>query len=111
MPTSDLPILLSSIAAVILSLLAAYLPGFSPWYAALPGPHKRLLMLAALIATTGVIFALVCSPFAPYLPPPLSPEMKCDASTAVTLITAFIAALAANQATFTLAVRTKPSSK
>lgn len=83
--------LLSSIAGVLLSLAASYIPGFSDWYAALGGNPKRLVMLAALaLAAAGFSLA------------PLFPQIE---EPWLSIVKAFIAALVANQAAFAISPR------
>jgi len=97
------PELLSSLGAILLSLAASYLPGFSPWYGALAGEHKRLLMLGLLALTALACYGLACAGLAEAL----ELGLTCDEPGALALARAFLAALVANQATFSLASRSK----
>jgi hypothetical protein len=92
------PELLASIAAMLLSLAASYLPGFSTWYSALDTLFKRLLMLILLAAVSAAAYALACAGYASSLHISLS----CDAPGALDLFKTFLAALLANQATYQL---------
>jgi hypothetical protein len=89
------PDLLSSLAGLLLSLAASYLPGFSPWYATLTPDRKRLVMLAAL-----VIIAAGLS-LAPLFPPDLAGK----AAPWLTILKAFLAALIANQSAYAITPR------
>ena len=93
------PELLASIAAMLLSLAASYLPGFSGWFNALDTLFKRLLMLALLAAISAAAYALACAGFASAL----GLSLSCDAPGALDLFKTFLAALLANQATYQLA--------
>jgi hypothetical protein len=97
------PELLSSLAAIALSLAASYLPGFSPWYGALPGEHKRLLMLGLLAAAALACYGLACAGLAE----PLGLALSCDEPGALSLVRSFLAALVANQAAFSLTPRSR----
>lgn len=93
--------LLTSLAAILLSLLFAYLPGLETWYARLDGAAKRLLMLALLALTAAGAFGLGCTTWGPLL----GVNLTCDQPGAAGLAQAFILALIANQSTYLLAVR------
>jgi hypothetical protein len=90
--------LLASLAAMLLSLAASYLPRFSPWYGALDTISKRLVMLVLLAAISAAAYALACAGLASSLHFSLS----CDAPGALDLFKTFLAALLANQATYQL---------
>jgi hypothetical protein len=79
-----------------------YAPKLKPWYEALDGAYKRLLMGGLILAVSAGAFGLSC-----YYPAIL-PEgwvLQCTQASANELIKITFAALAANVATFTLAVR------
>jgi hypothetical protein len=95
--------LLSSIFAVLLSLAASFIPGFSAWFAALPGAQKRLVMLAGLALIALASYGLACADPAAALGFPLA----CDQSGALTLWQSFLAAVIANQAAFTITPKVK----
>jgi hypothetical protein len=90
------PELLASIAAILLSLAASYLPWFAPWYQGLDSVLKRLLMLVLLATISITAYALACAGLAPHL----SLALTCDSSGALDLFRTFLAALLANQATY-----------
>lgn len=46
------PDIITGAAAVLLSVLATYLPKFNEWHAALPETNKKLLWMGLLIVTT-----------------------------------------------------------
>jgi hypothetical protein len=99
------PDLLSSLAAVILSLMASYLPGFSPWFDALTPNYKRLIMLALLVLIAAASYGLSCYGLGEELGIPLT----CDAPGLIGLIRALLAAVIANQATFLISPRRHPA--
>lgn len=90
--------ILSSIAGVVISLAASYVPGFSDWYARLDGSHKRLLMLGMLAVSSIGIYALACA----QLGEALEITLRCDQEGALTLARAFLTALVSSQAAFTI---------
>ncbi|HFC09054.1 MAG TPA: hypothetical protein ENJ54_04235 [Chloroflexi bacterium] len=87
---------LSALAGVLLSLIFSYVPGARQWYGALDGVHKRLVMLAFLLAAALVVVAVACSGFGP----DFQVGVTCDRSGLVVLAKAFITGLATNQATY-----------
>lgn len=93
--------LLSSICAALLSLAASYIPGFAPWYAALDGTLKRLLMLALLALTALGCYGLACAG----LGETFNLELSCDQSGLILLVRLFLAALMSSQATFLISKR------
>jgi hypothetical protein len=96
-PTPSLtPELLCSIAGVLLSLLASYLPGFSAWFDRLEASHKRLLMLGLLAGASAAIVGLACAGLGEAFGLPAT----CDRSGGVLAAQAFILALIANQSAY-----------
>lgn len=90
------PELFSSILATILSLLASYLPGFAPWYAARSSEAKRLLMLGVLAVIAAAAYGIACSGYGPIF----GLQLTCDSRGLITLVQSFLAALSVNQATY-----------
>ena len=88
---------LAALAGVILSLAFAYVPGLSNWYNALEGTYKRLVMAALLVAVAAGAFGLSCAA--------IVLSVTCDKAGALGLLSAVLAALVANQATYVLLVR------
>ncbi len=99
------PETLSTSAAVLLSLLFSYLPGLAEWYAAQDAVRKRLVMLAALLATCLATLALACSGWGAVFAVPLA----CTQDGAALLARCFALALAANQAAFLITPRPTPA--
>ena len=97
------PELLSSFCAVLLSLAASYVPGFSVWYASLDGSRKRLVMLGLLAGISAGVYGLACLGMAEALGLPLA----CDQPGGLALMRAFLAALISNQAAFAISPRGK----
>ena len=95
------PDLISTIAAIILSLLASYLPGFSTWFSTFTPNHKRLLMLAFMAATTAAAFGFSCAGFAQ----DLGINIACDQPGLIGLLRAFVLAAITNQTTYALSPR------
>ena len=90
------PELLSSIAGILLSLLASYLPGFSSWFPRLEAIHKRLLMLSLLAAVTAAIVGLACTG----LGEAVGLRAACNQGGVILALQAFILALIANQSAY-----------
>lgn len=94
--------ILAGAASALLSLLFGYAPKLKPWYEALDGAYKRLLMGGLILAVAVAAFALSC-----YYPT-LLPDgwvVQCTEASATQLIKLVGVALFANVSTFTLAVR------
>jgi hypothetical protein len=98
------PNTLSALAAMLLSLALAYVPGLAPRWRALPGDHKRLLLAGALALVAGGSYALACVPqFVVFRPAAFG--LACTQPDLNSLLSAFVLALVANQGTYVLAVR------
>lgn len=82
----------SLFAGVLLSLLFSYIPGVKEWYDARSTTKKRLVMLAALVATVGGAALSSCLGFVAF--------MSCEKTGFIEMAKAFIGALVANQATY-----------
>jgi len=95
------PETLSSMAGVLLSLLASYLPGFSNWFDPLEPNLKRLIMLALICASALGSFGIACAGWGDLA----NPAVSCDQVGAISLIKAFMAALIANQAAYAISPR------
>ena len=91
-------VLLSSIVAIVLSLLFTYVPGLNTWYAGLTSTYKSLGMAVLLLLTAGAVFGLSCANVLAYV--------TCDQAGAIGMIKIFIAALITNQATYKIAAET-----
>jgi hypothetical protein len=93
--------LLASLCAMLLSLAASYLPGFSAWYNALDSLSKRLVMLALLAAVAAACYSLACAGLLDlFASPDARLSLACDPPGASALLKAFLAALLANQAVY-----------
>lgn len=85
---------LSAIAGVVLSLAFSYVPGLSSAFDKLEPTQKRLTMAVLLaIVAAGALF-LGCTN--------IITEVACTQAGVIGLINAYIAALVANQATYTI---------
>lgn len=91
-------ITLSTLAGSVLSLLFAYVPYLSAWYAKQDGQRKSVVMLACLALTTAGVFSLSCAGI-------YDTGVICDKIGATELIKVFFAALIANQGTFSVTKR------
>jgi len=95
------PEYLASIIAIALSLLFSYIPGFATWFDPKSPNIKRLVMLALLLLTAVVSFALACANLAPEL------AIACDTAGAWGLFKIFVAAVIANQAAYLISPKGK----
>jgi hypothetical protein len=95
------PETLSSLAGILLSLLASYLPGFSPWFDNLEPNLKRLFMLPLLLAVAIGSYGVSCAGWGELA----DPLVACNTSGMVAIARAFIAALIANQAAYAISPR------
>lgn len=85
---------LSSIAGVILSLAFSYIPGLRPWYDGQTSETKRLVMAGLLLVVAVAAYGLSC------LDSGVISGVSCDNQGISGLVTAFISAMVANQATY-----------
>lgn len=90
--------LLASLAGVLLSLLFSYIPKLSEWFAVLDGVYKRLIMAGLLLIVASATFGLSCAG--------VISAVTCDQPGAIGLVTAFLAALIANQSIYTISPAT-----
>ncbi len=95
------PEYLSSIAGIILSLLASYLPGFSPWFDNLEPNLKRLFMIPLILVVAIGSYGVACAGWGDLV----DPLVSCNTAGAITIAKAFIAALIANQAAYAISPR------
>lgn len=88
---------LSMLAGAALSLIASYVPKFSPWFKALAPDGKRVIMLGALLVVSLLIFAAGCAKLDLFGVP-----VTCDVAGGVELLKIFFFAAVANQGAFGL---------
>lgn len=93
------PELLSSIAAIVLSLVFSYFPKLNTWYAEKPEDFKKLTMLVMIAVVAGASFSLACAGIADDI---FGLQLQCDQATALSLVQSFILAVAGNQTVFAL---------
>lgn len=99
----------SAIAGALLSLAAAYLPGFSGWFAGLGPVWKRALLLGMLALAAGGCLAIGCAGWGVELARALGePAPSCDAPGVLQATRAFVMALLANQATYQMTAARTP---
>jgi hypothetical protein len=91
---------LSAASGIVLSLGFSYIPGVSRRFDGLTPTQKRLVMLGLLLACALGVFALSC------LNSGLITAPTCNQAGAWGLAKVFVAALIANQATFTISPKT-----
>lgn len=94
---------ISTIAAILLSLAFSYIPGIQKKFEPLDGTQKRLIMLVLIVITSSVSFGLSCWPLFKDLVP-----IVCSQTGALALITSFVQAVIANQATFLISPKPDP---
>lgn len=99
---------LAGAAGALLAVLFGYVPGLSGWYARLGegneelgGVYRRLVMLGALVMAAVGSYGLACLKAGATF----GLELSCDGAGLAGLVRALVLALAANQATYLLAVR------
>lgn len=85
------PEYLASLAAIVLSLLFSYVPGFATWYNAFEGDKKRLFMLLLLFLVSAAAFGLGCLGWFSV------PGVVCTEQGLMEFIKVFVAAVIANQ--------------
>lgn len=90
---------LSAIAGMILSLIFSYVPKVNEWFAAKDPTIKRLLMAGLLLLVAAGALGLSCAQ--------VITSVECSQNGLLNLITAFIAALVANQATYQISPQKK----
>lgn len=90
------PQILSTSAAVVLSLCFSYVPGLAGWYASLEATRKRLVMLAMLLLVTAGAFGIACAGWGEAL----NLQLTCDQPGVISLLQSLVLALAANQSTY-----------
>lgn len=78
----------SVIAAAVLALAGAYLPGVKAWYESLDADRKQLVMLGAIFATVAGKFGLSCLG--------KDATFVCTADGAYDALVAFVLAIATN---------------
>ena len=84
---------IAALAGIVLSLVFSYVPLLNDWYDKLTPTPKRLLMLALLVLTALGSLLYTCR----------ADLSACVALNFETYLTALVAAIIANQATYTLA--------
>jgi hypothetical protein len=93
----------SAVAAVLISLAIAYVPGLRARFQALSSTGKRVALLAALALVPLAAFGAACTPqLAGLLPAGLA---GCSQPGAMELVRAFALAVVANQTTYVLTGR------
>ena len=85
-------------AGSILSLVFSYVPGLNEKYNVLDGTAKRLIMLLLLALAVAGIFAVACLGLAG----DFGLSATCDKSGVLELVKLFVAAVIANQATYSI---------
>lgn len=88
---------LSALGGVALSLIFSYVPGLSSWFDAKEPTAKRLLMALLLLLLAAGVFGLSCAG--------VLTVASCDKPGALGLVSAYLAALVANQATYQISPR------
>jgi hypothetical protein len=92
---------LGAVAGVALSLLFSYVPGLRDKFGELDSTRKSLAMAAMLLVVSLGALGLSCASVVNVI--------ECSQSGVVQLVSVFISALVANQATYVLSPQVKPS--
>jgi FtsH-binding integral membrane protein len=92
---------LSLVAGTILSLTFSYIPGARRWFEEFEPEIKRLIMLALLLITGGVVYGLSCMGWASEW----GISMSCDRSGLIGLIEQVVIAIVANQSVYAISPR------
>lgn len=109
------PTTLSTLAGAMLSLAFSYLPGLSAWYARLGerpegsgdgGTRKRLVMLAALLFSTGIVVLLSCSGWGDLAG---AMQVDCDRPGLVNVLQSLLGAIVANQSVHRISPQPVPT--
>ena len=90
------PEILAGAAAIVLSLLFSYVPGFGSWYQPLKADVKRLIMIGLLALVAIGAFGLACAGWG------VVEGLACTSQGAFGLVKVFVAALIANQAVYAI---------
>lgn len=90
------PELISAIFGVLLSLAFSYIPKLNVKFAELEATTKRLIMLGGLAVISAVIYGMACAGWAAEW----GIALTCDRAGLVQLLTAFGAAMIANQSAY-----------
>lgn len=98
------PDLLTAAAGILLSLLAAYVPPFAPWYSRQSG-YKALIMLCALFLVSLVVFLLTCAGLESWQ------GVDCSQAGAWSLFRMFLFALISNQSTYVIAAKSRQQAR
>lgn len=85
---------LSLLAGALLSLVFSYVPGLKDWFDKKESTIKRLIMAGALLVVSLLIFGTSCADLG------FAFTVACDKEGVVGLVSIFIRALVANQATY-----------
>jgi hypothetical protein len=93
--------ILSAVAGIVLSLAFFYIPGLNEWYNKQTSQAKSLIMLGVMLVVAAASFGLACWGI-------FDIPITCDKAGAVGLFQAFVYALVANQATYTVFRRLTP---
>ncbi len=81
--------LISASAGILISLILEFVPGVSPWYTKFSAQQKRLGVLVALFVVVAGAYGLSCAGVFGFF--------ACNSDGGWEALTAFIAALVANQ--------------
>lgn len=94
MNATELSTLILSVVGVVLQLIFKYAPKVSDWYQ--NQANKGVLMLAFVVLTAGIMFALSCSPFAARL----GISLSCTTDTVFQLLKAIFIVASSQQLTY-----------
>ena len=90
---------LSAAAGVVLSLAFAYIPGLNSWYAKQSKEYKQLIMLGLLVVVAAAAYGIACLGW-------FAIPLTCDKTGLSQLLQALVAAVIANQSTYSILPQT-----
>jgi len=94
---------LSLIAGAVLSLLFSYVPGLNTWFDGVAAEYKRLLMAGLSLLAAGAVYGLACAG----LGAQFGLVVTCDQTGAISLVSAWVLTLIANQGVYAVTPRRK----
>jgi len=86
---------LSALAGLVISLLFSYIPGLNTWFAGKSTEVKRVVMLVVLLVTSAGLYGISCAGW-------FGTIVTCDQEGIIRLVRAFVAAIIANQAIYSI---------
>lgn len=98
---------LSLIAGTVLSLIFSYIPGAKEWFLQFNGQGKRLIMLALISLSAGIVFGLSCWGWGFEF----GITLICNQTGLFGLVRQVVLAIIANQSIYAISPHTTPKPK